>query len=83
MFGRKKQQQLDPIALAQAQRDREQAEVAAAFQKGITELRDFIAPASLEFKSSSVQIGTRLARTKLNQNTILPTTTQPFTHKHN
>jgi hypothetical protein len=63
MFGRKKQQQLDPIALAQAQRDREQAEVAAAFQKGITELRDFIAPASLEFKSSSVQIGTRLART--------------------
>lgn len=63
MFGRKKQQQLDPIALAQAQRDREQAEVAAAFQKGITELRDFIAPASLEFRSSSVQIGTRLART--------------------
>jgi hypothetical protein len=63
MFGRKKKQTVDPIALAQAQREREQAEVAAAFQKGITELRDFIAPASLEFKSSTVQIGTRLART--------------------
>lgn len=53
----------DPVALAQAQRAREQAEVQAAFQRGITALRDFIAPASLEFFSTHFQIGTRLART--------------------
>ncbi len=60
--GKKKKPALDPVAQAEAQRAREQAEVMAAFQKGITELRDFIAPASLEFKSSHFQIGTRFAR---------------------
>jgi type IV secretory pathway VirB4 component len=59
----RKQKQLDPVALAQAQQQREQQEVAAAFQKGITALRDFIAPSSLEFNSSYFQLGTRLART--------------------
>ncbi len=58
-----KQQQLDPVALAQAQQAREQAEVAAAFQKGITALRDFIAPSSIEFFGTYFQIGTRYART--------------------
>ncbi len=58
-----KKQQLDPVALAQMQQQREQQEVQAAFQKGITALRDFIAPASIEFFSSHFQIGTRLART--------------------
>ncbi|HSX15591.1 MAG TPA: ATP-binding protein [Candidatus Saccharimonadales bacterium] len=56
-------QQLDPVALAQAQQAREQAEVAAAFQKGITALRDFIAPSSIEFQGTYFQIGTRYART--------------------
>lgn len=56
-------QQLDPVAMAQAQQLREQQEVQAAFQKGITALRDFIAPASIEFFSSHFQIGTRIART--------------------
>lgn len=55
--------QLDPVALAQAQQLREQQEVAAAFQKGITALRDFIAPSSIELSSSHFQLGTRLART--------------------
>lgn len=55
--------QLDPIAIAQAQQAREQAEVAAAFQKGITALRDFIAPSSLEFNGTYFQLGTRYART--------------------
>ena len=55
--------QQDPIAMAQAQQAREQAEVQAAFQKGVTALRDFIAPASLEFESSQFKIGTRIART--------------------
>lgn len=62
LFGKKKQQ-LDPVAIAQAQQMREQQEVDAAFQKGITALRDFIAPSSIEFQSSYFQLGTRLART--------------------
>jgi conjugal transfer ATP-binding protein TraC len=55
--------QLDPVAIAQQQQAREQAEVAAAFQKGITALRDFIAPSSLEFSGTYFQLGTRYART--------------------
>lgn len=58
-----KKQQLDPVALAQAQKQREQQEVAAAFQKGITALRDFIAPSSIELNSAYFRLGTRLART--------------------
>lgn len=53
----------DPIAQAQMQAIREQMAVQAAFQRGITALRDFIAPASLEFQSSLFKIGTRIART--------------------
>ena len=63
MLGRKKQPPADPVALAQAQQAREQAEVMQAFQKGITALRDFIAPSSLEFSNTHFQIGTRYART--------------------
>ena len=62
LFG-KKQPKLDPVAIAQAQQQREQQEVDAAFQKGITALRDFIAPSSVEFSSTHFQIGTRMART--------------------
>ncbi len=58
-----RKKQLDPVALAQAQQQREQQEVAAAFQKGVTALRDFIAPSSLEFNSSYFHLGTRMART--------------------
>lgn len=54
---------LDPVALAQAQQQREQQEVTAAFQKGITALRDFIAPSSIELNSTYFQLGTRFART--------------------
>ncbi|MEO6513576.1 MAG: conjugal transfer protein TraC [Candidatus Saccharimonadales bacterium] len=61
-FGNKKQQ-LDPVAIAQAQRQQEQLEVNSAFQKGITALRDFIAPSSIEFQSTHFQLGTRFART--------------------
>jgi conjugal transfer ATP-binding protein TraC len=63
VFGKKKDETNDPVAIAQAQRAREEQEVQAAFQKGITALRDFIAPSSLEFKSSYFQLGTRYART--------------------
>ncbi len=63
MFGRKKQQPMDPAAIAAAQHQREEQEVQAAFQKGIMALRDFIAPSSLEFSNTHFQIGTRYART--------------------
>jgi len=54
---------MDPVALAQAQQQREQQEVTAAFQKGVTALRDFIAPSSIELNSTYFQLGTRMART--------------------
>ncbi|MEO8104915.1 MAG: conjugal transfer protein TraC [Candidatus Saccharibacteria bacterium] len=60
-FGKKPA--VDPVAIAQAQRAHEEQEVQAAFQKGITALRDFIAPSSLEFSSTHFQLGTRYART--------------------
>ncbi len=63
MLGRKKQPVTDPVAIAQAQQAREQAEVSAAFQKGITALRDFIAPSSIKFDNSFFNLGTRFART--------------------
>src|SRR5215475_7878109 len=54
--------QIDPVAVAQAQRANEGREVQAAFQKGVTALRDFIAPSSLELFSAYFQLGTRFAR---------------------
>jgi type IV secretory pathway VirB4 component len=62
-FGKKKAPPPDPVAIAQAQRAREEQEVQAAFQKGITALRDFVAPSSLEFSNTHFQLGTRYART--------------------
>jgi conjugal transfer ATP-binding protein TraC len=62
-MARKNTQAVDPVAIAQAQQLREQNEVAAAFQKGVTALRDFIAPSSIEFTSSFFRLGTRFART--------------------
>lgn len=53
---------VDPVSLAQAQRAREQQDVQVAFQKGVTALRDFIAPSSIELSGTHFQIGTRLAR---------------------
>jgi conjugal transfer ATP-binding protein TraC len=61
-FGFKKKP-IDPVVQAQIHAAQEQMEVQAAFQKGVTALRDFIAPASLEFESSMFRIGTRMART--------------------
>lgn len=63
IFNNKQNPTNDPIDIAQQQRMREQQEVEAAFLKGITELRDFIAPSSLEFSSSEFKLGTYFART--------------------
>ncbi|MEI7683241.1 MAG: conjugal transfer protein TraC [Candidatus Saccharibacteria bacterium] len=63
-FGKKKPSAAnDPVALAQNQQVREQQEVEEAFRKGITALRDFIAPSSLDFKPNYFHLGTRFART--------------------
>lgn len=63
MFGKKNQQATDPVAIAQQQRALEEQEVNAAFQKGVTALRDFIAPSSIEYQNNFFHIGTRIART--------------------
>src|SRR3990167_9224029 len=63
LFGKKKKEQQDPVAIAEAQQKQEQQEVNAAFQKGITALRDFIAPSSIKFENSYFYLGTRVART--------------------
>ncbi len=62
-FGKKNKQVIDPIAAAQLQKQKEEQEVHQAFQKGVTALRDFIAPSSLEYTSTFFRLGTRLART--------------------
>jgi len=59
----RKKSKIDPISVVEEQRVREQEEVNSAFQKGITALRDFIAPSSVEFSSTHFQLGTRMART--------------------
>lgn len=60
-FGKKKQQ--NAIDIAQEQRAREQQEIEAEFLKGITTLRDLIAPSSLEVQSSYFRLGTKYGRT--------------------
>lgn len=58
LFGKK----TNPVDIAQRQRMREQKEVEEAFLKGVSELRDFIAPSSLEFESGFFRLGTYYAR---------------------
>lgn len=60
MLGLGKKPTIDPAKQAEMM---EAQEVSTAFQKGITALRDFIAPSSLEFFSNYFRIGTRFART--------------------
>lgn len=62
LFGNKKTP-AEPVDTARAQEAREAFEVSAVFQKGVTALRDFIAPSSIEFAGNHFQLGTRFART--------------------
>jgi conjugal transfer ATP-binding protein TraC len=55
-LGKKKPAPINPAAM-------EQQEVASAFSKGVTALRDFIAPSSIEFEGNFFRLGTRYART--------------------
>ena len=59
-FGKKQQSAID---IAEQQRQREQQEVETEFLKGITTLRDLIAPSSLEIQSAYFRIGTKYGRT--------------------
>ncbi len=61
IFGGKKQ--TDVIETAEAQRQREQVEIEQEFLKGITTLRDTIAPSSLEIQSAYFRLGTKYGRT--------------------
>jgi type IV secretory pathway VirB4 component len=54
---------LDPVDIAAQQRALEQVEVEQAFLKGVTTLRDLIAPSSLEIHSSYFRLGTKYGRT--------------------
>jgi len=49
--------------IAAQQRAREQAEVEQAFLKGVSTLRDLIAPSSIEIHSSYFRLGTKYGRT--------------------
>lgn len=53
----------EPVDVAAQQRAKEQLEVEEAFQKGITALRDFIAPSSIELESGHFKLGTKYGRT--------------------
>ncbi|RWZ78370.1 MAG: DUF87 domain-containing protein [Candidatus Microsaccharimonas sossegonensis] len=51
------------VDVAAQQRAREQAEVEQAFMKGVSTLRDLIAPSSIEIHSSYFRLGTKYGRT--------------------
>lgn len=51
------------VDIAAEQRAREQAEVEQAFLKGVTTLRDLIAPSSIEIHAGHFRLGTKYGRT--------------------
>ena len=55
--------QLSAVDIAAQQRAKEQAEVEQAFLKGVSTLRDLIAPSSIEIHSSYFRLGTKYGRT--------------------
>ena len=56
-----RKKKMDPLDIAAQQREREQAEVEQAFLKGMTTLRDLIAPSSLEIHSAYFRIAPNTA----------------------
>ena len=60
LFRKNKDQDLTPV---EKQAALEQSQIEQEFLHGITAVRDFIAPSSLEFESAQMKIGTRYART--------------------
>ena len=60
---RKKKQQLTAAEIAAQSQAMEEAEIQRAFEQGITTLRDFISPSSIEIHSSYFRLGTKYGRT--------------------
>ena len=58
-----KKKKVDAAGIAAEQKAREQAEVEEAFLKGVTTLRDLIAPSSIDIHSSYFRLGTKYGRT--------------------
>ncbi len=58
-----RKKQLNVADIAAQQRAREQSEVEQAFLKGVTTLRDLIAPSSLEIHAAYFRLGTKYGRT--------------------
>lgn len=58
-----RKKKMDAVDIAAQQMAREQAEVEQAFLKGVTTLRDLIAPSSIEIHSSYFRLGTKYGRT--------------------
>ncbi len=61
LFSRK-QGQINPTQLVKQQRQVEATQVDQQFKQGISALRDFISPGSLEFQSDHFKVGTRFGR---------------------
>ena len=62
LFG-KKNEQIDPGALAESQRAAEQREAELIYRQGVVTMRDLIAPPSIEVDSGYIRIGKRYAKT--------------------
>ena len=60
---RKKQTQLSAAEIAAQSQAMEEAEIQAAFEQGITTLRDLISPSSIEIHSAYFRLGTKYGRT--------------------
>ncbi len=58
-----KNKKMDAVDIAAQQRALEQTEVEQAFLKGVSTLRDLIAPSSIEIHSSYFRLGTKYGRT--------------------
>ena len=60
---KKKKQQLSAAEIAAQSQAMEEAEIQAAFEQGITTLRDLISPSSIEIHSAYFRLGTKYGRT--------------------
>jgi conjugal transfer ATP-binding protein TraC len=58
----KNKNQINPTQLVKQQRQVEATQVDQQFKQGISALRDFISPGSLEFQSDHFKVGTRFGR---------------------
>jgi conjugal transfer ATP-binding protein TraC len=63
LFGRQKDQAIDPQQLEGYQRAQEQHEAELIYRQGIVTMRDLIAPPSIEVESGYLKLGKRYCKT--------------------